>query len=137
MWSFAKKKEVGLLLLFAKKSEVAGSCRLSTEEIVVVVVVEVAEVAGSWGLSTEEIGAETVGACVCPIRMLHLEKFLFVAAYFFQSKKQFQILIFCKYQICPMAESLSFSTESKNEPSCDISNIIQKKLALLNISNII
>ena len=69
-------------MLFAKKSEVAGSCRLSTEEIVVVVVVEVAEVAGSWGLSTEEIGAETVGACVRPIRMLHLEKFLFVAANF-------------------------------------------------------
>ena len=109
------------------------SWRLSTEEVVVVFV----EFAGSWRLSTEEIGAETVGSRVRPIRMLHLEKFLFIAAYFFQSKKLFQILIFCNYQICPMAESLSFSTESKNEPSYDISNIMQKKLALLNISNII
>ena len=64
------------MLLFAKKSEVAFSWKLSTKEVVVV------EFAGSWRLSTEEIGAETVGSRVRPIRMLHLEKFVF-AAYFF------------------------------------------------------
>ena len=52
------------MLLFAKKSEVACS----------------------WRLSTEEIGAETVGSRVRPIRMLHLEKFLFIAAYFLKIK---------------------------------------------------
>ena len=54
---------------------------------------------------------------------------VFIYCSIFLKNQILKILIFRKYQICPMAESLSLSTESKNEPSYNISNMIYKKWA--------